>query len=234
MLFVQQNQTYQTTPTVTLAYTSNNAAGNFGIAWCFCAVGTLPGSITDTQGNTWCLGNQNQQTDNSLNCYICPNLKAGANTVTAVFGTTSSVDVSLHIEEYSYSNPAGNFVLQPARGHSLGYYAWGVFGSYLWGPGGPAVPNYYARYSSGAQQLVTVTSFLGLYNSVAPPHLWGNGNSTVRSETEQSQGSTVSGEYVVNSATQRIFEPSFGIVYGIAPGTTPPGISYTGLVVVEF
>lgn len=229
MIFVQApNGLYQTNPAASLAYANPNTAHNLGVAWCFCAVGSLPAGVTDAQGNTWCLGNADQQNDNSVCVFICPDLKPGTNTVSVTFGTTSGVDVSLHIEEYSYAGPAASVIIQNARSNNAS--AWGIGGTYLWGTGVP-IPNYYVSLAAAVQQSVTVTSFLGLYDGVAPPHGW-SGN--VRSETEQSQGSTVSGEYSVTTSTQRIFTPSFGIIYPITPGTVTPIVSYIGFMVVEF
>jgi hypothetical protein len=97
--FVQgNNNTSQSGTSVTLAFLSNNAAGNLLILTVRSANFDVSG-VSDTQGNNWTkidsLANQE-----FCNCWYAPNSKAGANTVTVTF-TGSASFVYLAVGEYS-------------------------------------------------------------------------------------------------------------------------------------
>ena len=86
------------------AYGSPNVAGNIGIAWVTADAGAGPASCTDTKGNTW-YGLRGYFTNSGFSTgFVCPNLKAGANTVTVgglVAGTGGSQAPVLTVLEYA-------------------------------------------------------------------------------------------------------------------------------------
>lgn len=237
MIFVQApNGVYSTSPAVTITYGSDNTAGNMGTCWCFCNAGDLPGSISDSNGNTWCFINAYQSNVGALCVFRCPKLAAGPNTVSATFGTLPSVPVSIHVEEWSYSGSASTRALQNCKQHNpFVTYDWGIAGSYTWGGPGIPIPTYYNPQSSGSQKSVTATLFLALYD-FASLHGWGDaGTCMARSQTEQlgATASTVSGEYLINTGgTQKLFLPSFSIIYPPGPQVQPSNL-YIGFMMVE-
>lgn len=86
--------------TGSLAYTSNNTAGNLLVAYYMGTIGAFSNAVTDTQGNTdWNLvAKSNQAFGNDIEIWHCWNCNAGANTINA---TGIGANVNLYIEEWS-------------------------------------------------------------------------------------------------------------------------------------
>lgn len=85
--FVQANVAYYSVAgsggNLPCAFTSHNIQGNIGIAWVANDDSSTPSGVTDTQGNTWYQMPGFSSNVGCSNIWVCPSLKAGANTVTA-------------------------------------------------------------------------------------------------------------------------------------------------------
>lgn len=86
--------------TGSLAYTSNNTAGNLLVAYYMGTIGAFGNTVADTQSNAnWTLGaKSNQGFGNDIEVWYCWNCAAGANTVN---GTGIGANVNIYIEEWS-------------------------------------------------------------------------------------------------------------------------------------
>lgn len=83
-----------------LAFTSNNTAGNLLVAYYMGTIGAFSNSVSDTQSNAnWTLGaKSNLGFGNDIEIWYCWNCNAGANTVS---GTGIGSNVNFYIEEWS-------------------------------------------------------------------------------------------------------------------------------------
>ena len=72
------------------AYTNPNIAGNIGIAWVTTDDSSAPAGLTDTNGNLWYPYPGFNTNLGTQSLFVCPVLKAGANTV-----TTSPLTISI-------------------------------------------------------------------------------------------------------------------------------------------
>lgn len=111
------------------SYGSPNTANNIGVAWLTADTGSGPSGISDTQGNTWFYFQGTFTNGGYTTFWVCPNLKAGANTVTVggvVAGTAPSTAPVLVLLELA--PPASGLVgIQAIKG-PLGINNGGIYG----------------------------------------------------------------------------------------------------------
>ncbi len=72
------------------SYTSPNGLGNIGLCVVFADDANIPASLTDTNFNKWYLEPPYTSNIGNISFWVCPSLKAGANTVTANAMTISA------------------------------------------------------------------------------------------------------------------------------------------------
>jgi hypothetical protein len=103
-MFIQGSADSSALSTISKAYPSANAAGNYLIAAAIVAepFGGLTGmTISDTQGNTWVPLSGPAEESNALpGVWVCSSCAAGANTVTATYGYGAQ-RIALAIYEFS-------------------------------------------------------------------------------------------------------------------------------------
>ena len=92
-------QSANTDNATTLAFGSNNTAGNLIVAFYDNFANALPSSVTDSQGNTYTNVMNSAQTTSRVSIWVAQNIAAGANTVT--FNGASSTFADIIIAEYS-------------------------------------------------------------------------------------------------------------------------------------
>jgi len=111
------------------SYGSPNTANNIGVAWVTADKGAGPSGLSDTQGNTWFYFQGTFTNGGYTTFWVCPNLKAGANTVTVsgvVGGTAPSTAPVLVLLELA--PPASGLVgIQAIKG-PLGINNGGIYG----------------------------------------------------------------------------------------------------------
>lgn len=158
LTFVQANSFANGGSTsVSLAYTSPNMAGNLGAVWMFTANGELPISLTDSQGNAWCLRNSINTNLGSISVWTCGNLKAGANTVSCnFFNSPINGTPSIIIEEY---HPSGAATILAINSESIR------------GLNPNSVLDYYASVVAGVPSNFTAYPIMAVYD-LNSAHAW--------------------------------------------------------------
>jgi hypothetical protein len=176
LTYVQGNSICNTgSDTLVLPYTSANTAGHLGVAFCFCQNGEAPSAITDTNGNTWCPIIPSGAELGQINCYVCASLKAGANSVSAVFpGVALGGSPNLHILEYAYTGPALVSALQSLPENFVSF----------------TIYIDYDSYSGQTPQSYSATMICGLYDQSGNSHSWEPSGGYLRTYTKQSNGNT--------------------------------------------
>lgn len=98
---------------LSLAYSSNNTAGNVGIVATAAGSGSVGASITDTNSNTWRAVVGTNQLGGNVTLWICLNLAGGPNTVSVSGLTGYQGGPSMVILEYSTPANTGVTAFQP-------------------------------------------------------------------------------------------------------------------------
>lgn len=92
-------QSANTDNATSLAFGSNNTAGNLIVAFYDNFANALPGSVTDSQGNTYTKLTSSASTTQRFSIWVAQNIAAGANTVT--FNGASATLSDIIIAEYA-------------------------------------------------------------------------------------------------------------------------------------
>lgn len=178
---------------VTLAYENPNGAGNMGICSILQQGGEIPGSITSSVGNTWCLVNTNQQAAGvNQGTFVCWSMAPATESLTVGYFATPSVTM---IREYSFTSPAFFIAVQPQNISADLPYVAGSQGI-VFDPLSinDPVSAYYNPQSGGVQQSVTVTMFLDIFDSASSHSWFPHAGGTVRVETGYGDYSIACGE----------------------------------------
>lgn len=193
--------------TISLPFTSPNTAGNIGVVFCFTFNGEIPGEITDSQGNAWCFMTNVGGNVGQISCFLCKNLKAGANTVKAIFGDLPIGGTpSISIAEFSCTLPA-TFVALPTHSNDLG----NILGA-VWP---------YANYETSETQPYNAALFAAIYDVSSSKHQWGSNPSGVYAYNLESSGASNATAFIEFTTTPNIdfFDPSInaGKPYELLP-----------------